>query len=235
MLSKTVTLWILVTVLVISPLLSTAEEVVMQEDSSSDICAPFADGKVDAEMFQHMLDAASKGQLYQIEAVSSRMGFCIDTPLGLIEGKFKEFKGGFTIEPDKNGVSGQAMMVVETESMEVPGQLIHSLLESESFLDSEHYPEMLFVSRGFYWLNDKEAVLVGDLTIRDVTKQVGFHVVMEEQEEEPGESSQRIYVKASTKIRRSEFGIISMAPMVSDDLSLCMRVEAVRYQDTGNS
>ena len=229
MLNKTVALWALVTALVVSPVLSIAEDVVMQEDSSRAVCAPFANGKVDTEMFQHMLDAASKGQLYQIEAVSSRMGFCIDTPLGLIEGNFKEFKGGFTMEPDSNGVSGRAMMVVDTNSMEVPGQLIRSLLESESFLDSERYPEMLFVSRGFYWLNEKEAVLVGDLTIRDVTRQVGFHVVMEEQDEEPGESSQRIYVKASTKIRRSEFGIISMAPMVSDDLSLCMRVEAVRY------
>jgi polyisoprenoid-binding protein YceI len=36
-------------------------------------------------------------------------------------------------------------------------------------------------------------------------------------------------VKASTKIRRSEFGIISLSPLVSDEVTLCMRVEALRY------
>jgi polyisoprenoid-binding protein YceI len=40
---------------------------------------------------------------------------------------------------------------------------------------------------------------------------------------------QRIQVKASTKIRRSEFGIISLSPLVSDEVTLCMRVEALRY------
>ena len=194
-----------------------------------DVCSPFQGGKVDASIVQHMLDAASKGQLYQIQPDTSRIGFCIDSPIGLIEGNFKQFQGGFTMEQQAGNTEGKALFRVETGSVEVPNSLVRKMLEGESFLDSEHFPEMLFVSKGFYWVNENEAVLVGDLTIRDVTRTVGFHVEMIEQESEIGDDRQLVQVKASTRISRAAFGIISMSSVVSDDISLCMQVEAVRY------
>ena len=158
--------------------------------SNPEICSPFQGGKVDSSVVQHMLDAASKGQLYQIQSDTSRIGFCIDSPIGLIEGDFKRFQGGFTMEQQASNTEGKALFRVETGSVEVPNSLVRGMLEGESFLDSEHYPEMLFVSKGFYWVNENEAVLVGDLTIRDVTRTVGFHVEMIEQENEIGQDGQ---------------------------------------------
>jgi polyisoprenoid-binding protein YceI len=157
------------------------------------------------------------------------MGFCVDTPVGMIEGEFKNFRGGFTLDNASSGDNEQAMMVVETGSLEAPAGFIEMMLESEEFFNSEEYPEFIFVSTGFYWVNEKEAVLIGDLTIRDVTRSVGFHVKLTEKDANINNKGQRIQVKASTKIRRSEFGIISLSPLVSDEVTLCMRVEALRY------
>jgi polyisoprenoid-binding protein YceI len=197
--------------------------------SNADVCSPFQGGKVDSAVVQHMLDAASKGQLYQIQSDTSRIGFCIDSPIGLIEGDFKQFQGGFTMEQQAGNNQGKALFRIETGSVDVSNSFVRNMLEGESFLDSEHFPEMLFVSKGFYWVNENEAVLVGDLTIRDVTRTVGFHVEMIEQESEIGQDGQLVQVKASTRISRAAFGIISMSSVVSDDISLCMQVEAVRY------
>jgi polyisoprenoid-binding protein YceI len=218
----------LIALTVLLPLVSVAEEIVMQDDSSEELCAPFKQRNVDKSALQHMLDAAAKGNLYRIQPTSSTMGFCIETPVGMIEGKFKNFKGGFTLGNDA-GTNEQAMMVVETGSLEASAGFIEMLLESEDFFNTEEYPEFIFVSTGFYWVNEKEAVLIGDLTIRDVTRSVGFHVVMSEENKSIDKKGQRIQVKASTKIRRSAFGIISLSPMVSDEVTLCMRVEALRY------
>lgn len=201
----------------------------MQDDSDQGLCAAFKHRNVDVSAVQHMLDAAAKGNLYRIQPTSSSMGFCVDSPVGMIEGKFHSFKGGFTVETDSTGTNGQAMMMVDTGSLEASAGFIEMLLEGEDFFNSDDYPEFLFVSTGFYWVNEKEAVLIGDLTIRDVTRSVGFHVVLTEKDANITDKGQRIQVKASTKIRRSEFGIISLTPMVSDDVTLCMRVEAVRY------
>ena len=211
------------------PVASIADDVVMQDDSSEELCAPFKQRNVDKSALQHMLDAAAKGNLYRIEPTSSTMGFCVETPVGMIEGEFKNFRGGFTLDNASSGDNEQAMMVVETGSLEAPAGFIEMMLESEEFFNSEEYPEFIFVSTGFYWVNEKEAVLIGDLTIRDVTRSVGFHVKLTEKDANINNKGQRIQVKASTKIRRSEFGIISLSPLVSDEVTLCMRVEALRY------
>jgi polyisoprenoid-binding protein YceI len=216
-------------IFILLPVVSGADNVVMQEDSSEELCAPFKQRDVDQSALQHMLDAAANGNLYRIQPTSSTMGFCVDTPIGMIEGKFKNFRGGFTIDSGSADTNEQAMMVVETGSLEAPAGFIEALLESEDFFNSDDYPEFIFVSTGFYWVNETEAVLIGDLTIRDVTRSVGFHVELTEKDANISKKGQRIAVKASTKIRRSEFGIISLSPMVSDDVTLCMRVEALRY------
>jgi polyisoprenoid-binding protein YceI len=61
-----------------------------------------------------------------------------------------------------------------------------------------------------------------------VTRRVGFHVKLVKQEVENSQE-QRILVKATTLIRRSEFGLNALSPMVSDAVNLCMSVDAVKY------
>jgi polyisoprenoid-binding protein YceI len=88
---------------------------------------------------------------------------------------------------------------------------------------------MLFVSTDFQWLSKNEAVLIGDLTMHGVTKRVGFHVELINQDAIDSQQ-QRILVKATTLIRRSEFGLNALSPMVSDAVNLCMSVDAVKYR-----
>ena len=59
--------------------------------AEDDVCAPFKDGVVDGSVVSKMLAAANDGHLYRINPSSSKIGFCVDSPLGLIEGEFKEF------------------------------------------------------------------------------------------------------------------------------------------------
>jgi polyisoprenoid-binding protein YceI len=102
------------------------------------------------------------------------------------------------------------------------------MLKGKKFFDVKNYPEMLFVSTGFKWVSETEAILMGELTLHGVTKAVGFHVKLIEQSAEI-ENEQRILVKATTLIRRSEFGLTALYPMVSDSVNLCMSVDAVKY------
>jgi len=37
-------------------------------------------------------------------------------------------------------------------------------------------------------------------------------------------------VKATTSIQRSEFGMYTLSPMVDDRVSLCMSIDAYKYQ-----
>lgn len=195
--------------------------------AETDVCAPFKDGAVDAAIVSRMLAAADDGHLYRIDPASSKVGFCVESPVGLIEGEFKDFSGGLTFLQE--AVSDeQALVKVRTASLETEGMLIKRMLKGKNFFDVGNYPEILFVSTAFQWVSDTEAVLLGKLTMHGVTRDVGFHVVLVQEPAGDG-AQQRIRVKATTLIRRSEFGLSALYPMVSDSVNLCMSVDAVKY------
>ena len=183
---------------------------------------------VDEARVSKILAAAEDGHLYRIKPSSSKVGFCVDSPIGLIEGEFTDFTGGLTFLQENTAKDEQALVMVNTASLETKGPFIKSMLKGKKFFDVENFPEMLFVSTGFKWVSETEAILLGELTLHGVTKAVGFHVKLIKQ---PGEheNEQRILVKATTLIRRSEFGLNALSPMVSDSVNLCMSVDAVKY------
>jgi len=196
--------------------------------AETDVCAPFKDGVVDESIVSKMLAAANDGHLYRINPDSSKVGFCVDSPIGLIKGEFKDFTGGLTFLQENASTNEQALVIVNTASLETKGSFIEGMLKGKKFFDVENFPEMLFVSTGFKWVSETEAVLLGELTLHGVTKAVGFHVVLVDQ---PGDDvqGQRILVKATTLIHRSEFGLTALSPMVSDSVNLCMSVDAIKY------
>ena len=194
-----------------------------------DVCAPFKDGVVDDTIVSKMLAAADDGYLYRIDAATSTVGFCVDSPVGLVEGEFKNFTGGLTFLKEQASEGDQALVLVQTASLETDGALIEKMLKGKKFFDVKNFPEILFVSTGFRWVSETEAVLLGNLTMHGITREVGFHVELVEQ---PGEDEheQNILVKATTLIHRSQFGLTALSPMVSDSVNLCMSVDAVKYR-----
>lgn len=213
--------------MVLTVTLLAATGMVLAEDT--DICAPFMDGKVDESLLEAMLSAANDGHLYRIQQSSSRVGFCVDTRLARIEGDFRQFQGGMALTAGDN-TDGQTMVLIKADSLDTEGAVIKKMLKSEDFFDVEHYPEVLFISNGFKWTGTKTAVLKGNLTIRGITRPVTFNVTLTAEDANKVDKAQKILVKATTTIDRSEFGMKKLATMVNNNVQLCMSVEAVKYE-----
>jgi polyisoprenoid-binding protein YceI len=190
------------------------------------ICAPFEDSHVDKNLLASMLKAAEDGHLYRIKPDSSKMGFCINSPLGKVEAEFLNFKGGLALQDTQQ--QGTALVSIEVDSLETDSVLIETMLKGESFFNAEEFPEIIFVSTGVEWINDKKAVLKGDLTMHGITKAVAFYLDMKKAKTAQGEEI--LTVKATTSIQRSEFGMYTLSPMVDDRVSLCMSIDAYKYQ-----
>jgi len=191
------------------------------------LCKPFEDAQIDKSLINTMLQAADDGHLYRIKQGSSRMGFCVNSPLGVVEAEFKNFKGGLALKDTRQ--DGHALVTIEVDSLDTNSFVIENMLKSESFFDSEEYPEILFVSSGMEWIGEKRAVLKGDLTMHGVTKPVAFYVDLLEAKD--GQGEEMLTVKATTTIQRSEFGMYTLSPVVDDRVSLCMSIDAERYQN----
>ena len=190
------------------------------------VCAPFEDTHVDKNLLASMLQAAEDGHLYRIKPDTSKMGFCINSPLGKVEAEFLSFKGGLALQDSKQ--QGTALVSIDVDSLETDSALIEAMLKSESFFDTEQFPEIIFVSTGVEWINDNKAVLKGELTMHGITKAVAFYLDMKKAKSAQGEEI--LTVKATTSIQRSEFGMYTLSPMVDDRVSLCMSIDAYKYQ-----
>jgi len=176
-------------------------------------------------MMELMLQAATDGDLYRIKPGSSKMGFCINSPVGKIEAEFHSFKGGLALNDFMQ--QGTSLIHIDVESLETNSGFIESMLKSDSFLDSEQYPGIVFVSTGIEWIKDRQGVLKGNLTMHGVTKAVAFYVELQKTETDSGEEA--LTIKASTTIQRTEFNMHTLVPIVDDRVTLCMSIAAYRY------
>ncbi len=193
------------------------------------LCAAFADGKVDQSILSTMLNAAERGNLFRIEASTSKVGFCVDTTLTRVEGTFGDFQGGMVLDqPDSH--DGQTLVAIQSASLTTGDQVVGKLIKSGQFFDVENYPEILFVSKGFEWISNTSALMQGDLTMHGVTREVTFTVQLLKEKGRVDDND--VLVKASTTLSRSDFGMDSMPLLISDNVQLCMTVRARRYNAT---
>jgi polyisoprenoid-binding protein YceI len=164
--------------------------------------------------------------LYEIQQQTSKMVFRVDSPIGDVWASFQDFEGVFTML-NHEGWQDMAAIEINANSLDTDGGLIGMLLKSRSFFDVENFPSMRFTGDSLEWYGDRRAVLKGQMTIKGVTRQVAFYVEVVDHDADSGFLDQ-ITVKATTTIRRSEFGIDSMLPAVSDNVNLFMSIDAVK-------
>ena len=196
-----------------------------------DLCAPLKDAQIDQNILAVMLKAADDGDLYRIDPDTSKMGFCINSPVGRVEAEFRRFNGGLALkafDEQSSDPQGSTVVRIAVDSLETNSGLIEAMLKGESFFDSEKYPDIIFVSTDIEWISDKKAIFKGDLTMRGITKKVAFYVDMKKIKSSQGDDV--VTVKATTTIQRSEFDMYTLSSLVDDRVSLCMTIDAYRYK-----
>ena len=172
------------------------------------------------------LDVILNENVYEIQPETSRMEFRVDSPIGDIWARFEDFEGHFLMLNSERH-NTLASIDINAGSLDTDGGFIGMLLKSEDFFDVENFPSMRFVGSSFEWYHDRRAVLKGYMTIKKVTRQVAFYVELVDADVD-NKFSDRITVTASTTIKRSEFGIETLLPAVSDNVNLYMSIDAIR-------
>ncbi len=173
------------------------------------------------------MDMILNENLYEIQPQTSKMEFRVDSPVGEVWASFQDFEGSFAIMLHGAVHEDPVSININTESLDADGVFIGGMLRGESFFDVENFPSMHFTSSSFEWYNNRHAVLKGYMTIKNVTRQVAFYVKLVNANAE-NSYPERITVKATTTIRRSEFGIYTLIPAVSDDVNLFMSIDALK-------
>lgn len=192
-------------------------------------CKPFEDGRVEERMLQVMRAAAADGRLYRVSRGNSKVGFCVrHFPLHEFRGEFTDLVGGLALPPDRDQ-QGQALLLIHTSSMQASDSELIPLVTGQHFMDTENYPDILFVGRAFQWLTPREGYIYGDLTLRGRTQPVVFNVSVDVLEAGEGDRPERIYLKGKSEVNRLNFDMRSHRVVVSERVRLCLSVELVPW------
>lgn len=149
-----------------------------------------------------------------------------------VEGTFKKFSG--TVISDKpDFTDAKIEFKVDVASISTDNTDRDNHLRSADFFDAANYPEMIFKSVAITKINGNKYKMVGNLTMRGVTRSVTLDVVYGGTITDPYKNT-RAGFKISGKVNRQDFGlkwnktIESGGLVVGDEVNFTCRVEIVK-------
>lgn len=154
--------------------------------------------------------------------------------IATVTGQFKEFTGTVEFTPGKLEAAGAAATIaVQSVDTGIGDRDNH--LRADDFFGADEYPEITFRSTEIRNVEGDEFEVVGDLTIRDVTKQVVLDGQFNGQVVDPW-GNERIAFTAEGKINRKEFGLMwnnvleAGGLVVADEVRMVIEVEAIKQK-----
>jgi len=156
-----------------------------------------------------------------------------------VRGKFEDVQGVINFDPANPGASSvEATIQTATVSTGVADRDNH--LRSADFFDAETFPVITFKSTNVVASSDTKATIAGDLTIRDVTKEVTLEVEFLGQGTNPWGMTVAGFT-GTTKINRENFGLTwnqvleAGGVLVSKEIEIQLNVQAALEAETENA
>jgi len=176
----------------------------------------------------------ASGATYQIDPDHSSFQFKVrHMTVSNVRGEFKKVKGVVTIdEKDLTGLKVE--VTLDAASVNTDNAKRDDHLRSEDFLDAAKYPTITFVSKKVTKVDENRLKVVGDLTIRGVTREVSVDVDGPSPEvKDPGGNIRR-GATGTLKINRKDFGMVwhktldNGGLVAGDDVNISVEIELVR-------
>ncbi len=149
-----------------------------------------------------------------------------------VKGRFGRLEGA--IEGDEaNPTASSVRATIDVASIDTHDEQRDAHLRSDDFFNAEKYPHITFVSKRVERVDAENFRVVGDLTIRDVTKEVVLETEFEGQVRDPY-GNQRAGFTGTTQINRSDFGVSfngvleAGGVIVGDKVKITLHIETVR-------
>lgn len=143
---------------------------------------------------------------WQIDPSHSTIEFSVKHMMfTTVRGQFKSFEGDLTIDP-ANPAQSYTEGSIDVASINTGEAQRDVHLRSGDFFDVEKYPRMSFRSSRIESLGGRKYKVYGQMTIKDVTREVVFDVTDEGQGQDPW-GNQRRGISAETKLNRKDFGL----------------------------
>lgn len=153
-----------------------------------------------------------------------------------VRGHFQEFSG--TLDVDEDDLTQASVEgTVKAASLTTGNAADRDAhLRSPDFFDVEQYPDITFKSKRIEGVDGNQFKLVGDLTIKDVTREIVLDVAYDGPHKDPW-GNQRVAFSGETNVNRKDFGLnwnVALEAggwLVGDEVTIHVEVQAVQQQE----
>lgn len=143
---------------------------------------------------------------WTIDASHSKVQFNVThLMISEVTGKFKMYEGKVIATKD-DFTDSQIEFSADVNSINTDDEGRDKHLKSDDFFNAEKYPKMTFKSKSFKKVSGKNYKLIGDMTIRDITKSVEFDVVYNGSIKDPWGNTKAGF-KLTGNINRIDYGL----------------------------
>ena len=149
-------------------------------------------------------------------------------------GRFLDFDATLEFTPT-DPVAGSVEVTIKVASLQTGVKALDDHLRTPDFFNAAAHPAISFKSTGVHKTGERTGEVTGELTMLGVTRPVALSATWNFTGEYPLSSINPVYIgkwvsgfSATTRIRRSEWGLKRDTPLVSDEIDIVLEVEFLR-------
>lgn len=170
---------------------------------------------------------------WKIDASHSNVGFEVEhMVISTVEGEFKKYEGAI----ESNGedfTNAKINFTIDIASISTDNDQRDKHLKSDDFFNAEKFPVMTFSGKSMKLVEGNNWKLIGDLTIREITKEVALDVKFRGLVIDPWENT-RIGFKISGDVNRFDYNLKWNSVLeaggliVSENVDLILDLELIK-------
>jgi len=177
--------------------------------------------------------ARSQLVTYTLDPAHSEVGFAVKHLMVTnVKGSFHKFDAQVQLD-EADLTNSKLSVTIDASSIDTRNADRDAHLRSPDFFDVEKNPNLTFVSKRIDRMGDDSYKVVGDLTIRGVTREVTLDAEETGRGKDPWGNS-RIGFELRGKINREEYGLLwnqaleTGGVLVAPDVKLVIDIEVIR-------
>lgn len=180
-----------------------------------------------------MIDLERVNGDWEFDSAHTRIGFSArHAMVTTVRGSFNDVAGRLHVDTEAPENSW-ARVMLRVASVDTRNAQRDEHLRSADFFDAERWPEITFVSTHIEEVDDNAFAVTGDLTIRDVTRQVMIPLALVGVETD-ATGTLRAGFEGSRRLQRRDFGLEWNMPLdsggvlVSEKIALEFEISATK-------
>lgn len=129
---------------------------------------------------------------------------------------------------DRSARTGSVDIEIDTASVNTGSKAFNEHIQAEEFLDTKRFPKATFKSNNVQFDANRVEKVVGDLTLKGITKPVVLNITNFHCMPHPMKKKEACGANATAVIKRSDFNMGKHVPAVGDEVTLNISVEAIK-------